>query len=160
VFKLINFATELKNYKPIDINNLKDSCSYLPQNVRKSIEYYNEALEKIKIGSEDIAIIELKKAISINPDFYEAVNLLGLCYCLINDYKMAAETFQMVVKAENNCLKALEYIEVLSCYDEVACTLDSNVTRFLPSNGKKRRKNSKDKGSFMSKFFKKEVKTK
>jgi len=41
---------------------------------------YNKALEDFRAKSEDIAIIELKKAISLNPDFHEAMNLLGIFY--------------------------------------------------------------------------------
>jgi len=43
---------------------------------------YNKALEDFRAKSEDIAIIELKKAISLNPDFHEAMNLLGIFYII------------------------------------------------------------------------------
>jgi len=51
-------------------------------------------LEDFRAKSEDIAIIELKKAISLNPDFHEAMNLLGIFYMYIGENDKAAEVFQ------------------------------------------------------------------
>ena len=58
---MIDFKKELQNYPPIDLNKLSESNPDMPDNIKNSIMLYNKALEKFRFGSEDIAIIELKK---------------------------------------------------------------------------------------------------
>ena len=111
---------ELQNFPPINLESLTEREANIPANIKKSIELYNKAIESIKNKSEDIAIIELKKAISLNPDFNEAVNLLGLCYGYLNDKQKAAEMFERVIESESNSVKALKYLEELYKEDEPA----------------------------------------
>lgn len=111
---MINLKLELQNYQPIDLKSIKENTSDIPDNIKNSIILYNKALESLGSGSEDIAIIELKKAISMNPHFCEAMNLLGLCYSYIKDYPRAAEIFEKVAAAENNGVKALRYLNLLN----------------------------------------------
>ncbi len=89
----------------------------LPDNVKNSIALYNSALESLRTGSEDIAVIELKKAVAINPDFYEAMNLLGLCYSYMKDNEKASEMFERVIEAEHNSIRALKYLNALNQND-------------------------------------------
>ena len=110
---MINLGQELLNYPPINLANLAESNREIPDNIKNSIILYNKALESLRTNSEDIAIIELKKAISISPDFYEAMNLLGICYSIINEDAKAIEVFQKVVEAEKNSVKALQYLNML-----------------------------------------------
>lgn len=110
---LIPFKDELENFPPVNLKLLEEKGEVLPEDTRKSIELYNKALENLRMNSEDIAIIELKKAISINPHFHEAVNLLGLCYSGVKEYDKAAEMFKKVIAAEKNSVKALEYMKYL-----------------------------------------------
>lgn len=111
---MINLKQELANYTPIDIKALEEAGKVIPDNVRNSIILYNKALESIRQNSEDIAIIELKKAISMNPDFHEAMNLLGLCYSYTKEDVKAAEIFNRVVTAENNSVQALRYLNSMN----------------------------------------------
>jgi len=117
VSSLIDLKQELQNYPSIDIENLEKSRPDLPDNIKSSVVLYNKALESMRSGSEDIAIIELKKAVSINPDFHEAINLLGLCYISTKEYGKAEEMFRRVISAENNAIKAMEYINFLEGKD-------------------------------------------
>jgi len=113
VCDLIDLKHELVNYPAIDIASLEINRPDLPDNFKNSVVLYNKALESIRSGSEDIAIIELKKAVSINPEFYEAANLLGLCYVSIKEYEKAEEMFKRVMDSEKNGAKALAYINAL-----------------------------------------------
>lgn len=97
----------------------------VPDNIRNSITLYNKALENIKTDSEDIAIIELKKAISMNPNFYEAMNLLGVCYSYIKDYSKASEMFEKVIEAENNSITAMKYLGQINSNDSSYSGQDS-----------------------------------
>ena len=85
----------------------------IPEDIKNSILLYNNALENLKMDSEDIAMIELKKAISLNPDFYEAINLLGVCYYYLKDYDKAEEIFEKVARAESNGVRAFNYLRYI-----------------------------------------------
>ncbi|HEX9058899.1 MAG TPA: tetratricopeptide repeat protein, partial [Clostridia bacterium] len=92
----------------------------IPDNILDSIALYNKAIGNIKLGSEDIAVIELKRAISLNPDFHEAMNLLGLCYIYLKEYSKAQEAFEKVALHENNGVKAMSYIAYIEGSDTVS----------------------------------------
>lgn len=119
---MIDLKLELQNYQLINLKDLSEDGGILSDNIRNSVTLYNKAIESLRSGSEDIAIIELKKAISMNPRFYEAMNLLGICYSYINDNTKAAEVFEKVVKAENNSVRAMRYLSLLNSGDEVFST--------------------------------------
>lgn len=107
---MINFKKELKYFLPINLDNIIKIENEISEDIKNSILLYNSALENLKMDSEDIAIIELRKAISLNPEFHEAINLLGICYCYLNDYGKAEEMFEKVAKAEKNGVRAINYL--------------------------------------------------
>jgi len=109
----MEMKVELQNFKAINLEEIVQGDVHLPDKVRNSIFLYNKAIESLKSGSEDIAIIELKKATAMNPQFYEAMNLLGTCYGYIGDKEKAAETFSKVIKAESNSILAMNYMQRL-----------------------------------------------
>ncbi len=119
---MIDLQQELKNFSPIDLDSLVEENANLPDNVKDSVALYNSALENLRTGSEDIAVIELKKAVAINPDFYEAMNLLGLCYSFMKENEKASEMFERVIKAEPNSIRALKYLNALNQKDLDAST--------------------------------------
>ncbi len=148
---MINLKEELKNFQPIDVESLEAKGTKLSIDARNSIVLYNKALESLKMESEDIAIIELKKAISLNPEFYEAVNLLGICYSYINDKSKAAEMFNRVIEAEKNSVMAMKYLNMLN-EDETADPESKkmkkreksrNREKLFPDFNKKQNSNSK-----------------
>lgn len=114
---MVDLKEELQYYPPINLKALVEDESEIPDNIKNSIALYNKAIESLKMDSEDIAIIELKKAISINPNFYEAMNLLGLCYAYVGEHDKAAEMFNKVISAENNSVRALGYLNKLKKED-------------------------------------------
>ena len=56
------------------------------QTVNQTIKKYNSALKEAKNDNEDLAIIQLKKAVSLNPKFVRAYQLLALLYMKRKDY--------------------------------------------------------------------------
>ncbi len=110
---MISLKEELKSFPAIDLENLEREGLNLTDSIKNSIVLYNKAIESIRMGNEDIAIINLKKAVAMNPAFYEAVNLLGLCYAYIKEYDKAEEAFRKVIAAEHNSIKALRYLELI-----------------------------------------------
>ena len=58
--------------------------AYLQKNAREmekcndAVRMYNQAITYLKQGSDDLAIIQLKKSIDNNPNFIDAYNLMTL----------------------------------------------------------------------------------
>ncbi|HHV97392.1 MAG TPA: tetratricopeptide repeat protein [Clostridiaceae bacterium] len=107
---MINLRDELVNFAPIDLENIVKINPEISEEYKTSVNLYNSALENLKYNSEDIAIIELKKAVALNPDFCEAVTLLGLCFLYMKAYEKAEEMFKRVIKAESNGARAFDYL--------------------------------------------------
>jgi len=109
----IDLKNEIQKFKPVNLSDIPGDSSQQTEDIRKSISLYNNALKKIRSKSEDIAIIELKKAVALNPKFSEAIILLGLCYMLDKDYENAIEMFRRAENTERGRAMAAKYIEVL-----------------------------------------------
>jgi len=140
---MLNVREALKDYKPIDIEAIEQKSGKLPENIAEAIKLYNRALDDVQFKSEDIAIIALKKAISLHPVFYEAMNLLGLCYVLEGKEDEAKAVFQRIIDADDSSIKAMEYLKKLRMQDGE----DEPVT--APARAKKGKK-PKRKGSLVS----------
>lgn len=112
----MDLSQEIKSFRPIDLEKFSKNSDMSCKDIN-SIETYNKAIEYLKSGNEDIAMIELKKVVSANPNFYEAVNLLGLCYAYTKQLDKAEELFKSIVERENNAIKAADYLNFISIID-------------------------------------------
>lgn len=124
---MLNARIELRNFKPVQLDIIEKKSGQLPENVRESIQLFNKSLEDIQFGNEDVAIIALKKAISLNPAFYDAMNLLGICYVLTGNEDKAKEAFNMVIEADDSSIKAMEYIKKIEA-DE-STEVNTNISK-------------------------------
>ncbi|WP_252891386.1 hypothetical protein [Thermoclostridium stercorarium] len=115
---MLDVKAALDDFKPIDIEAVEQKSGKLPENIAEAIKLYNRALEDVRLKSEDIAIIALKKAISLHPVFYEAMNLLGLCYVLAGKDEEAKSVFRKVMEADDSSIKAMEYLKKLQSPNE------------------------------------------
>ncbi len=79
------------------------------EQMEDAIKLYNEALSDIKQNNEDMAVINLKKALNINPRFIEALNMLSLCYLMKGKNSAALDLINDVLKMDINNAKALSY---------------------------------------------------
>jgi len=125
----MDLRAELSNFKPINLEEIIKQDETIPDNIRNSIFLYNKAIESLKTGSEDIAIIGLKKATSMNPNFNEALNLLGLCYSYIGDMEKAREVFSRVIKAESNSVMAMNYMRQLGLAESIPSQPEMQVKK-------------------------------
>lgn len=66
----------LRDLKKVDLNLIKKSDIKMFQAEKMAVEYYNDAVDSIVEGNTDIAVIKLKKVLSLSPDFSEAAQLL------------------------------------------------------------------------------------
>lgn len=113
----MDLSQEIKSFGPIDLDEFAQNNEKTDK-VINSVALYNKAIEYLKSGNEDIAMIELKKVVSTNPNFYEAVNLLGLCYAYTKQLDKAEELFTSIVERENNAIKAADYLNFISISED------------------------------------------
>lgn len=125
----MDLRAELSNFKPINLEEIIKQDETIPDNIRNSIFLYNKAIESLRTGSEDIAIIGLKKATSMNPNFNEALNLLGLCYSYTGEMEKAREVFSRVVRAESNSVIAMDYMKRLGLAESIPTQPEKQVKK-------------------------------
>ncbi len=124
---------EIRSFTPIDIEKYTQS-NEASEKIIDSVKSYNKAIEYLKTGSEDIAMIELKKVVSTNPDFFEAVNLLGLCYVYTNQIDKAEALFGKVIQGENNAIKAADYLNYIKINDNDSSKKNYKTKNTQPAN--------------------------
>jgi len=83
-------------------------------NMSDAIIMFNQALAHITQKSDDLAIIQLKKAVEMNPSFVDALNLLTLCYLIQNDRDRALAIAERVLLIDIFNPVALNYYNILS----------------------------------------------
>ena len=76
-----------------------------------AVKIYNQALEYLRQKADDMAIIQLKKAIEINPVFIDALNLLAFCYLIQKDKERASALVEKVLALDINNAVALRYYQ-------------------------------------------------
>ncbi|MCT4596799.1 MAG: tetratricopeptide repeat protein [Vallitalea sp.] len=82
--------------------------------LNSAIKKYNQAIYQIQQKSEDLAIIQLKKVISLNPRFIKAYCLLALCYIHDNNIAKAKKYLLKVLSIDKNNYIALKYYESIT----------------------------------------------
>lgn len=91
------------------INLIQDNPTKL-EAYNQAIRKYNIALESAKAGSDDLAIIQLKKVVELNPKFIKALQLLALLYMKNGDYKRAMKHLQTARSIDVANTTTLKYI--------------------------------------------------
>jgi len=84
------------------------------ERLNDAVGMFNQALGHIKHKSDDLAIIQLKKAVEINSHFVDALNLLTLCYLIQNDRDRATYAAERVLAFDANNPIALNYYAILN----------------------------------------------
>lgn len=103
----------------------------------KSIILYNKSIAEIKANDLDLAIKDLKKALSYNRSFSEAIKLLGLCYVNKKAYRRAEKTFKKLGEYEIYSDLAKEYLKNLIIQRTMDKTIDAIRKVKAGSNNKK-----------------------
>ncbi|QFJ53893.1 tetratricopeptide repeat protein [Pseudobutyrivibrio xylanivorans] len=78
--------------------------------LNSTIKKYNQAIEYCKSGSRDLAMIQLKKVISQNPNLVKAHQLLGLLYIQENKFADARKVLSAAAKIDSNNTTTIRYI--------------------------------------------------
>lgn len=110
---MVDFNLEIKKAQSINIKEIELKRYKIDADIKKSIILYNIAIGEIKEGNFNLAINDLKQALSYNKSFSEAIKLMGLCYVNMKEYKKAEKAFIKLSKYEIYRVLAKEYIEDL-----------------------------------------------
>lgn len=81
--------------------------------INQAIKKYNGALISAKQKNDDLAIIQLKKVVSLNPHFIRAYQLLALLHMKNNEGEKARKILQKVNKIDVNNTTSLRYLKEL-----------------------------------------------
>lgn len=90
------------------IEEIKSNNSKMKK-LKDAVSIYNDALPYVRQKSEDLAIIRLKKAVSLNPRFIKALCLLALCYIQTEEPKKARQYLKNVLSLDISNSLALKY---------------------------------------------------
>lgn len=108
------------------IDTVQNSTNKL-EKYNDAIKMYNKALEYANQKSEDMAIIQLKKALDLNPKFLEAYNFLALCYICEKDDEKALTYIEKALEIDIANEKALSYYIEIKQSTQRNLKIDKNI---------------------------------
>lgn len=79
------------------------------ETINQTIKKYNQSLLYCKQGSEDLAIIQLKKVLSLNPKLVKAHRLLALLYIKTENYERAGRELKRALAIDRTDTLSLRY---------------------------------------------------
>lgn len=83
------------------------------ETINQTIKKYNQSLLYCQQGSEDLAVIQLKKVLSLNPRLVKAHQLLALLYIQTEEYERAARELRRALTIDCTDNTSLRYLEEL-----------------------------------------------
>ncbi|SEQ41473.1 Tetratricopeptide repeat-containing protein [Lachnospiraceae bacterium RM5] len=96
--------------------------------INQTLKKYNVALNYAKNGDDDVAIIQLKKILNINPHLVKGHLLLALIYMKKGNYERAKKPITKVLKIDTNNPLAKRYLIELNTATELKIT-DTNLNK-------------------------------
>lgn len=84
------------------------------ETVNQAIKKYNQALGYARQNGEDLAIIQLKKAVDAHPSFVKAYQLLALLYLHTEQYSAARQAIRAAHKLDKTDDVTLRYMHELN----------------------------------------------
>ena len=99
-----------KNIADDYINAIQNNPGRL-DTFNQTVKKYNQALTYCQQDSLDLAIIQLKKVLSMNPRFVQAHQLLALLYIHNQDWDKAKKELDKCLKIDTNNTTTLRYLK-------------------------------------------------
>lgn len=99
-----------KNIADDYINEIQSNPARL-ETINQTVKKYNQALAYCNADSGDLAIIQLKKVVSLNPRFVKAHQLLALLYINNEEWEKAQRTLRKCLKVDVNNTTTLRYLK-------------------------------------------------
>lgn len=97
-----------KNIADEYINAIQANPARL-ETINQTIKKYNQSLLYCQQGSEDLAIIQLKKVLSLNPKLVKAHQLLALLYIRTEEYERAGRELRRALAIDRTDNLSLRY---------------------------------------------------
>ena len=119
-----------KNVADDYISRLQSNSSRL-DSINQTIKKYNQALVYCLQDSKDLAVIQLKKVLSLNPRFIRAHQLLALLYMDSEEWERAERELHKCMDIDRNNIQTLRYLKEV----ELMLVPDENVRQ--PAKRKK-----------------------
>ncbi|MEH2957199.1 tetratricopeptide repeat protein [Candidatus Merdisoma sp. JLR.KK006] len=105
------------------------------ETINQTIKKYNQSLLYCQQGSDDLAVIQLKKVLSLNPKLVKAHQLLALLYIQAEEYDRAGRELRRALAIDKTDNLSLRYLEELE-----------QRTGTSVNNGNKPEREGKDRG--------------
>lgn len=105
-----------KNYQPGEnragyyLDEVQNNRASL-ESINQTIKKYNQALLYCKQDSRDLAIIQLKKVVALNPKLVRGHQLLALLYIQEGKYELAKKALRNAGKIDSNNTITLRYLK-------------------------------------------------
>lgn len=99
------------------------------EEINQSIKKYNLALLYCKQESLDLAVIQLKKVLLVNPKLIKARQLLALIYLKQQEYTLAAKELKKAEEIDSNNTMTLRYLRELEVIRGRRITSETDRTR-------------------------------
>lgn len=105
-----------KNYQPQDnrasyyLDSIQHNKGKL-ESINQTIKKYNQALIYCRQNSKDLAMIQLKKVLSLNPNLVAGHQLLALLYMQEQKYELAKKSLRNAAKIDVNNKVTLRYLK-------------------------------------------------
>lgn len=94
------------------INNMKRNMHDLDSEYH-GIRKYNQALNYAKNDAKDLAVIQLKKVVSVHPNMTKAYELLALLYIEDEKYDQAKKVLNQCLAVDRGNMQAIRYLKEL-----------------------------------------------
>jgi len=104
------------------------SNPHVLENAEVMIKKYNAALVSAKQRNEDLAIIQLKKVVSLFPNFVKGQQLLALMYIIVGEEKKALVHLKKARQTDVNNTLTNRYINLLGTSEPEPDTTSRNVS--------------------------------
>lgn len=100
----------IANYYIIKIKEKKDELDQINQAIKR----YNQALDYCYQRCEDLAVLQLKKAIEMHPTYVKAYQLLALLYIMDEQYSEARKNIRIAHKLDKTDDITMRYMHELN----------------------------------------------
>ncbi len=129
-----NFQPKKNELADFYINDIQSNPTKL-ENYNQAIKKYNSALLSAQQESEDLAIIQLKKVVALNPKFLKAMHLLALLYIKTNERERAHRILVKAAKIDIANTTTLRYLAELGYKNDGPDTVAVSYTNDDKSAG-------------------------
>lgn len=99
-----------KNVADVYINMIQSSASQV-ENIRQVTKKFNQALAYCQQESKDLALIQLRKVLSLNQKFIRAHQLLALLYMDMEQWEKAKRELTKCLNMDRNNTQTLTYLQ-------------------------------------------------